>query len=324
MLYNAVSFFIYLSIILFLAKIVAGRAENLASRFGEPYGTMILTLSAVAVEVILIGIMMSHSHNPHLARDTVYSALMFDIAGILGVAAILGGWKHFEQKHNGDGTNAYLTTIFVMSGIVMFMPSFMPAKANAVHGVFASISCLIMYGLFLFAQTKRHKSYFQYTSENSAHEADNHGPWVKDAAVMFVSIALIGYCSENLSGVLEPISDKLGLPSAAIGLLIAAISASSEIMTAIRAALKNNMQAAVNIALGASVATLLLTVPAVEVISYMHGKDISLGLSTTQMMMLAMTMAGAYMTLEDGETNVLEGASLLALFSGFCLLSFYS
>src|SRR4051812_17727873 len=55
---------------------VAHHAEILAEKVGEPYGTMILTLSAVLVEVVLLAIMMGHNASPTLVRDTIYSAVM--------------------------------------------------------------------------------------------------------------------------------------------------------------------------------------------------------------------------------------------------------
>lgn len=309
-----------LMLILKMAGTVAHRAEKLAIRFGEPYGTMLLTITAVLIEVILIGIMMTNSNNPGLARDTVYSALMIDIAGILGLAAFIGGWKHHEQKHNADGTGAYLATIFVMVGIVMVLPDFLPADSLVAHGVFASVTCVIMYAVFLYAQTKRHISYFQYTLAASGHHDEEVGNG-KDAMVMLGSLVVIGVASEFMAHSLDPIAEHFGWPVAIAGVIVAAVSASSEIMTAIRAAVRNNMQAAINIGLGASVATLLLTIPAIEFIGYVSGKNIDLGLEPMQGAMLGMTLGAAYMTLNDGETNILEGAALLMLFAGFVMIS---
>src|SRR5512133_3752986 len=47
-------------IIVWNAMAISRHAEKLAERLGEPYGTMILTLSAITVEVIMVITMMSH------------------------------------------------------------------------------------------------------------------------------------------------------------------------------------------------------------------------------------------------------------------------
>lgn len=56
---------------------VAQHAERLAEIVGDPYGTMILTLSAVMVEVVILAIMMSNEASATLVRDTIYSAVIF-------------------------------------------------------------------------------------------------------------------------------------------------------------------------------------------------------------------------------------------------------
>src|SRR4051812_46233443 len=77
---------VLVGVIVTVAMRVAHHAEALAHRVGEPYGTMILTLSAVAVEVIILAILMTHAAAPTLVRDTIYSAVMLDINGLLGLA----------------------------------------------------------------------------------------------------------------------------------------------------------------------------------------------------------------------------------------------
>src|SRR5512135_675068 len=93
-------FFLLLAAIIGVAFRIAHHAEVLALRLGEPYGTLILTLAAVSVEVVILVVMLFGNPSPTLARDTVYSAVMLDINGIIGIAAILGGLKHGAQKYN--------------------------------------------------------------------------------------------------------------------------------------------------------------------------------------------------------------------------------
>jgi Ca2+:H+ antiporter len=85
---------VILTAIIGVAFRIAHHAEVLAMRFGEPYGTLILTLAAVSVEVVILVVLLAGEPNPTLARDTVFAAVMFDINGILGLAAIVGGLMH--------------------------------------------------------------------------------------------------------------------------------------------------------------------------------------------------------------------------------------
>ena len=69
--------FVLIAAIVCASMRVAHHAELLAERFGDPYGTMILTLSAVLVEVVILAIMMNNEASPTLVRDTIYSAVIF-------------------------------------------------------------------------------------------------------------------------------------------------------------------------------------------------------------------------------------------------------
>ena len=105
---------------------VAHHAEVLAEKVGDPYGTMILTLSAVLVEVVILAIMMSNEASPTLVRDTIYSAVMLDINGILGLAALMGGIKHGEQPYNDDSARTYTVMIMTAMGVSMVVPELIP------------------------------------------------------------------------------------------------------------------------------------------------------------------------------------------------------
>ncbi|MBT8347921.1 MAG: calcium:proton antiporter, partial [Sulfurovum sp.] len=107
---------------------------------------------------------------------------------------------------------------------------------------------------------------------------------------------------------------------AAVG--VAVISAAPELITAVRAALDNRMQTVVNIALGASLATILLTVPAVILVTRYMGMDINLAITPVQGVMLGLTLLVSIVNFNDGETNMLEGFLHVILFVVFVYLLF--
>jgi Ca2+:H+ antiporter len=82
------------------------------------------------------------------------------------------------------------------------------------------------------------------------------------------------------------------------------------------------MQTVVNIALGASLATILLTIPAVLIVSMIVGMPIDLKLSMYQIVLLSLTFLSAMIIFNDGETNVLEGFSHIVIFSAFIFFAF--
>lgn len=83
---------------LWLAFSVVRHADSLAIILGEPYGTLILTLSVISIEVIMISaVMITGENNPTLARDMLYSVLMIVLNGLVGVTLIIGALRHGEQ-----------------------------------------------------------------------------------------------------------------------------------------------------------------------------------------------------------------------------------
>ena len=320
---NVLGFVILFAVIIYSALSVAHHAEMLAEKFGEPYGTLILTLSAVVVEIVIIVIMMMHAHNPTLARDTIYSAIMLDINGLLGLAAIIGGIKHGEQAYNVDSSNSYLSMLLVATGIAMVLPHYVIESHHSMYMSFNVILFILLYIVFTRIQLKSHKYFFEYEGAEGEHphEAEEINAWYH-AVNLILSIVLIGLLSEILAVFMGHTLDYFGMPMAIGAVGVAVISASPELITAVRAAVDNRMQTVVNIALGASLATILLTIPAVIVVTRIIGMELELELTPIQGVMLGLTYLVSIVNFNDGETNVLEGFLHVVLFVVFAFLLF--
>jgi len=325
---NLLGFGILFAVIIYAAMNVAHHAEMLAEKFGEPYGTLILTFSAVVVEIVIIVIMMLHAENPTLARDTIYSAVMLDINGLLGLAAIIGGIKHGEQPYNVDSSNSYLSMLLVAIGIAMVLPHFIDTAHYTMFVVFTVITFVLLYVTFTRIQLKSHRYFFEYESaEENCDETGHcepHGEinaWYHTAALVSY-IVVIGALAEVLSVFMGNTLANYGLPLAIGAVGVALISASPELIVAVRAALDNRMQTVINIALGASLATILLTIPAVIIVSYLMGMDLTLAITPVQGVMLGLTLLVSIVNFNDGETNVLEGFLHFILFIVFTFLLF--
>lgn len=306
---------------------VAHHAEILAVKVGDPYGTMILTLSAVAVEVIILAILMGGESSPTLVRDTIYSAVMLDINGILGLAALLGGLKHGEQPYNDDSGKTYGVMILTAMGISMVVPEFIPNAKWHYYSAFTICAMIALYALFLRMQVGQHSYFFSYSypkTEMRKHAADEEhmgGPASASIAIILAGVVIIGVLAEFMSVFMNAGLKDLGAPVAIAAIVVAAISAAPEILTALRAALRNRMQATVNIAMGASLSTVILTVPVMEAIALYTGQPFIMAMSPVQTVMVAITLIAAAINLNDGVTNAIEGMTHFILFATFIMLS---
>ena len=310
---------------------VAHHAEVIAAKVGDPYGTMILTLSAVAVEVLILAIMMSNEASPTLVRDTIYSAVMLDINGILGLAALLGGLKHGEQAYNDDSGRTYSVMILTAMGLSMVVPEFVPEAKWQYYSAFTIVAMIALYGLFLRMQVGTHSYFFSYSYprksrrekvEEQEHESDaeNESTTLSIAIILF-GVAVIGVLAEIMSTFLNSGLEGSGAPPALAAIVVAGISAAPEILTAVRAALANRMQAVVNIALGASLSTVILTVPVMEALALWTGQPFTMAMTSVQTVMVTITLIAAAINLNDGETNAIEGMTHFVIFSAFIMLS---
>lgn len=325
---NLVGFSILFMVIIYSSLSVAHHAEMLAEKFGEPYGTLILTISAVVVEIIIIVIMMMHAESPTLARDTIYSAVMLDINGLLGLAAIIGGLKYGEQPYNVDSSNSYLSMLLVAIGIAMVLPHFIGVADQPMFMMFNVVMFVLLYIVFTRIQLTSHKYFFEHENKEEQCESTEHckvheeiNAWYH-AFNLILSIIVIGILAEVLSVFMGNTLETFGLPLAIGAVGVAVISAAPELITAVRAAVDNRMQTVINIALGASLATILLTIPAVILVSRYYGLELNLSLTPIQGVMIGLTLLVSIVNFNDGETNVLEGFLHFILFVVFAFLLF--
>lgn len=304
---------------------VAHRAEVIASKVGDPYGTMVLTMSAVCVEVLILLILMAGSDSHTLARDTIFSAVMLDINGILGLAALVGGWKFGEQSYNDDSGKTYGVMILTAMGISMIVPEFIPHDKWRHYSVFTIGAMVMLYWVFLRNQIGQHSYFFNYSypvKKTRSGRAIVSEPLVPSIAVLVIGIVLIGFLAEVMSTFLVQGLRAVHAPMALAALVVAVMSAAPELLTALRAALANRMQVVINIALGASLSTVILTVPVIEGFALFTGQPIVMAMSPIQTMMVLITLIAAAINLNDGQTNAIEGMTHFVLFATFLALSF--
>ncbi len=316
-------------VIILASTRVAHHAEVLAHKVGDPYGTMILTLSAVAVEVLILAIMMRTTTSPTLVRDTIYSAVMLDINGILGLAALLGGLRHGEQPYNDDSSRTYSVMILTAMGISMMVPEFIPAAKWHYYSAFTIGAMVALYALFLRMQVGTHSYFFSYSYPRAKQASGEPAP-DEDAenessalsiSIILAGVLIIGFLAEFMSAFLNTSLEGSGAPPALMAVTVAVISAAPEIFTALRAALRNRMQSVVNIAMGASLSTVILTVPVMEGIALYTEQPFIMAMTPVQTVMVVITLVVAAINLNDGQTNAIEGMTHFVLFATFIMLT---
>src|ERR1700688_193322 len=140
-------------------------AEVIAERIGEPYGTLLLTLAVTIIEVALIAtLMLGENPAPALARDTVFAVVMIVCNGLVGICILAGGLRYREQDVQVTGSSLYLSVLFVLVTITLILPNYTLTTPGPVYSAaqlgFVSVVTVLLYGVFLYTQTVRHRNYF--------------------------------------------------------------------------------------------------------------------------------------------------------------------
>src|SRR6266480_7119264 len=166
-------------VILWSATSVVRHADCLAIRFGEPYGTLILTLSAISIEVAMISTAMLHgANNPTLARDAMFAVVMIALGGLMGLSLLLGGLRHREQNYNLQGVNSYLNVIMALAVLGLVLPNFTTSTNgptfSSEQGIFLAVMSVSLYGIFILIQTLRHSQYFMESQDVVTGPASAH------------------------------------------------------------------------------------------------------------------------------------------------------
>ena len=305
-------------------------AEIIAHRLGEPFGTLVLAMAVTIIEVSLIVSMML-SNGPGvdaLARDTVFATVMIICNGVIGICLLTGAIRHHTIAFGVDGSSSALSVLVALTVLTLVLPEFTTTTPGPTYSpsqlAFAGLSSLLLYGVFVFVQTVRHRDQFLPINLPGTDEEHPHPSAMQAGlAVILLFIALIAVV--GLAKLLAPTIQSgvaaIGAPPSVVGIAIALMVLLPETVAAMRAAANNRMQTSLNLALGSALATIGLSIPAVAVAAHLLDIPLTLGLPPKEIVLLMVTLLISAITLAGGHATVLHGAVHLVLFVAFIHLS---
>jgi Ca2+:H+ antiporter len=300
-------------------------AEVVAHRTGEPFGTLVLAVAVTVIEVALIVAVMisAPAEKAGLARDTVFAAVMITCNGIVGLCLLLGGVRHHEQGFQIYGASAALAVLAALTVLTLVLPNASTTAPGPVFStaqlVFAGFVSIVLYGAFVFIQTVRHRDYFLLVDgQEEAHAPPPSGRTAAISAVLLLValVAVVGL-AKAITPIVEVGVDRLEVPKAVVGIIIAGLVLLPEGLAAVRAARANRLQTSLNLALGSALASIGLTIPTVATVSILLSQPLELGLGLKDQELLALTLLVNVITLGTGRTTVLQGIVHLVIFAVF-------
>ena len=316
-------------------------AEVVAHRVGEPFGSLVLAVAVTVIEVALIVTLMIDGgpEASSLARDTAFAAVMITCNGIVGLSLLVGAVKYGVPRFNAEGSGAALATVTTLTTLSLVLPAFTTSEPGPSFTgpqlAFAAVASLALYASFVVTQTLRHRDFFLPVVDDdpgpgaagTGLEAEVHAapPTARAAAVSagLLLVALVGVVglAKIESPAIEAGVRAAGFPPSFVGVVIALLVLLPETIAAVRAASRNLIQTSLNLAFGSAIASIGLTIPAIALASVWLEGPLLLGLGSTQMVLLALTVVVGVLTVVPGRATRLTGAVHLVLLAAFLFLA---
>lgn len=309
-------------------------AEVVAHRVGEPFGSLVLAVAVTVIEVALIVTVMV-SGGPEtvaLARDTVFAAVMITTNGIVGLSLLLGALRYGVTLFNAEGSGAALATVATLATLSLVLPTFTTSQPGPEFSpaqlTFAALASLALYGMFVLTQTVRHRDFFlPVTPEGGAVEVEDHAPpptgrvAARSLSLLVVALVAVVGLAKVESPAIEAGVEAAGFPPSFVGVVIALLVLLPETLAAVRAALRERVQISLNLAYGSAMASIGLTIPVIAIASVWLEGPLLLGLGSTQMVLLALTIVVSVLTVVPGRATRLQGGVHLVLLAAFLFLA---
>ena len=311
-------------------------AEVVAHRVGEPFGSLLLAVAVTVIEVgLIVTLMVSGGDDTAgLARDTVFAAVMITINGIVGLSLVVGALRHHLAVFNPEGTGSALATVVTLATLTLVLPRFTTSAAGPEFTsgqlAFAAVASLSLYAMFVFTQTVRHRDFFLPVEEGGpAPDLDHDGhadppsgrQAVSSLGLLLVALVSVVGLAKVEAPAIESAVAALGFPHAVVGVVIALLVLLPESIAAVRAALRRRTQIALNLAYGSAMASIGLTIPTIAVASIWLEGPLELGLGTTEIVLLLLSVVVGVLTVVPGRAKPLAGGIHLAILAAFLFLT---
>jgi len=320
-----------------LAGLMGAATERLASRLGAGVGGLLNATFGNAAELIIALVALEKG-----LFDVVKASLTGSIIGnillVLGVSMVAGGMGRERQRFDRSAAAAS-STLLALAALAMLVPAVFhfvteaevarqaitPERELAIERSLSLEIAIVLFASYLLSllfTLRTHKHL--YTGAAGEHE---HRPVQVGRAILtlVVATALVAWMSELLVGAVEATSRAVGLTEVFVGVIVVAVVGNAaEHSTAVLVAMKNHMDLALNIAIGSSIQIALFVAPVLVFASYAmpHG-PMDLRFSALEVLAVLAAVGVVNLVAQDGESNWLEGALLLAVYVVLGLAFFF-
>jgi Ca2+:H+ antiporter len=305
-----------------LAGYIGEATEALAEHTGPKIGGLLNATLGNAAELI-ITLVAIRAGLLELVKASITGSILGNLLLVMGMSMAFGGAKHGLQRFDRrqSGNHAILLTLAVLAMAIpsVFSHSIGPETSVEVEALSLGVSAvmIVLYGLGL---------YYSLTRTSPREESPvtvEPGPgmtkvgWSIRFSVLVLAFATFGVVvlSELLVGAVESVVQGLGLSEFFLGIILIPIVGNvAEHLVAVQVAIRNQMELSVEIAISSSLQVALFVAPLLVFISLLMGNPLTLIFNPFELIALGAGVLVAALVSNDGESNWLEGATLLAVY----------
>lgn len=307
-----------------LADLIGEATEELSLHTGPRVGGLLNATLGNAAELI-ITIFAINRGLLDLVKASITGSIVGNLLLVMGLSLLLGGLKNGTQKFDrrNAATNA---TLLILAVLALLIPSLFDAglrgiadaERAAANELFLSegiaVVMIVLYGLSV---------YYSFTGgkqTDAAHVAEEevHTPkWSIQRCLIMLAGSTLGivFMSEFLVGAVESVTVSLGLTEFFIGIIVIPLVGNiAEHLVAVEVAYKNKMELSLAVSIGSSLQIALFVAPVLVFISLLFGQNLLLVFTPYELITLVATCMIAAFIAQDGESNWLEGAMLIAVY----------
>ncbi len=334
-LHNEAALFIISGLaIIPLAGLMGRATEHLAEKMGQGVGGLLNATFGNAAELIiaLVGLQKGFIE---VVKASITGSIIGNLLLVLGVSLLAGGARHSEMTFNRVAARTSTASLF-LAAIGLLIPTIFHFSANLTPGRWSpglerdlslaiAVVLLGTYCCTLLFSLLTHRQHFTGPAGETEHEKTGPG-WSRTKAfiVLLVATAVVAVLSDFLVGSVEAARQRLGVSEVFIGIIIVAvIGNAAEHSTAVWMAMKNKMDLSLGIAVGSSLQIALFVAPLLVLVSGFLGHPMDLEFSIPETVAVFVAVQVVAQISNDGETNWLEGAQLLALYLILAVLFYY-
>jgi Ca2+:H+ antiporter len=305
-----------------LAGVMGHATEEIADRVGEGVGGLLNATFGNAAELI-IAVVALRAGLHDLVKASITGSIIGNVLLVFGLSALAGGLRYEKQRFNKTAASLG-STLLVLSAVGLVVPAMfhIVTRGQARERELSleiSVALILTYvcSLVFTLRTHRHL-YMGDTGEDprAEREAHAHGSLARPILTLLVATAGVALMAELLVKAAQETAESLGWSEVFVGvILVAIIGNAAEHSTAVVMALKNRMDAAINIAVGSSIQVALFVAPVLVFLSYLMGpRPMNLLFTPFEVLSVAVAVGSMAFISQDGESNWMEGVQLLAVY----------